>query len=175
MIDIYSSQNLGKHIHAWYTDTPPKNLFRGTWRNNGCFRKVRIQEISNSTVPERTPTKTWVSNSSIATYWTGSVGIRSHLIYDGSEHLFKRGVQLPTYEKKPAGDTLKNYPPKYWNPEIHPKKTTPRSMTLGSKNVNFSRVYSLFPGGLGVGFETDFFPPNLSATEMHQMHQVNSV
>ena len=29
------------------------------------------------------PEKTWVSNNSHATYWTGSVGIRSHSIFDG--------------------------------------------------------------------------------------------
>ena len=30
------------------------------------------------------PEQTWVSNNSIATYWTGSVGIGSHSIFDGN-------------------------------------------------------------------------------------------
>ena len=41
-----------------------------------------IQEISNRTHVSRTPKKPWVSNSSNAAYWTGSVGIRSHSIFD---------------------------------------------------------------------------------------------
>ncbi len=36
--------------------------------------RICFQEISNRTHVSRTPKKTWVSNSSIATYWTGSVG-----------------------------------------------------------------------------------------------------
>ena len=42
-----------------------------------------FQEISNGRTHWMDPEKTWVSNSSIPTYKTGSVGIRSHLILDG--------------------------------------------------------------------------------------------
>ena len=38
------------------------------------FRGVDSKEVSNRTVPEQTPKKTWVSNSSIVTYWKVSVG-----------------------------------------------------------------------------------------------------
>ena len=38
------------------------------------FQRCRIQEVSNRTIPERTLKKTWVSNSSIVTYWKVSVG-----------------------------------------------------------------------------------------------------
>ena len=46
------------------------------------------------------PEKTWVSNGLIATYWTGSVGIRSHSIFDGmnvktNSHLLSWKLQNP--------------------------------------------------------------------------------
>ena len=47
--------------------------------SRGGFCRVFKFEIM-----EPTPKKTWVSNNSrFATYWKGSVGIRSHLIFDG--------------------------------------------------------------------------------------------
>ena len=47
-------------------------------------RKHPFQEISNGRTHWTDPEKTWVSNISIAPYWTGSVGIRSHSIFHGS-------------------------------------------------------------------------------------------
>ena len=51
-----------------------------TLQKSSTFQK--IQEISNRT-HWTDPKKTWVSIGSIATYWTVSVGIRSHSIFDG--------------------------------------------------------------------------------------------
>ena len=57
------------HSHPYFFDprrvTNPRNL-----QQDPCFTD---------------PEKTWVSNSSIATYWTGSVGIRYHSIFDGTK------------------------------------------------------------------------------------------
>ena len=54
------------------------------------FRSLRcvlsfsiIQEISNRTLPERTPKKPEYLTAKIATYKTGFVGIRSNFILDG--------------------------------------------------------------------------------------------
>ena len=47
------------------------------WDINGLElwkKKTFIQDIPNRTPTEQTPKKTWVSNSSIATYWKGSAG-----------------------------------------------------------------------------------------------------
>ena len=55
-------------------------------RNPAIFpHQQLIQEISNGRTYWTDPEKTWVSNTSIATSWTGSFGIRSHLIFDAVE------------------------------------------------------------------------------------------
>ena len=58
-------------------------------------RQPFIQDIPNRTPTERAPKKTWVCNSSIATYWKGSVGIRSHSIFAGIDQSHSIHVWYP--------------------------------------------------------------------------------
>ena len=64
-----------------------KTKIDGTWQV--YMPSIRtFQKISNGRTHWTNPEKTWVSKSSTATYWTGSVGIRSHLIFDGHIRFF---------------------------------------------------------------------------------------
>ena len=56
----------------WETNAPPQNEDGNLKSKKSDPRDLRFTD----------PEKTWVSNNSIATYWTGSVGIRSHSIFD---------------------------------------------------------------------------------------------
>ena len=50
------------------------------------LRRFNPRNLQRSDPRVTDPEKTWVSHSSIATYWTGSVGIRSHSIFDGFKY-----------------------------------------------------------------------------------------
>ena len=71
------------------------------------WESTLVQEISNGRTHERTdPEKTWVSNNSLATYWTGSVGIRSYLMFGGlglnfetNKHVENRNNTCPRKNK----------------------------------------------------------------------------
>ena len=55
---------------------------RSFWQLNLWVIWKFFQEISNERTHWPDLKKTWVSNSSIATFWKGSVGIRSHSNFD---------------------------------------------------------------------------------------------
>ena len=89
---------------------PPPPLSSLSW--SSCI-KLRTTQQSTRTLqrsdPLFTDPQTWVSNSSIATYWTGSVGIRSHLTLDG-QMKFRCQVSPRTFAAKrivrtPAGNS----------------------------------------------------------------------
>ena len=84
----YATRNHTPASSKW-----PKWRSLNPWKGH---QYATIQEISNRTHGPRTLTKTWVSNSSIASnLLDGSVGIRSHSIFDRKQKnhtVFNMGV-----------------------------------------------------------------------------------
>ena len=66
------------------------------------MREMEESKKSPTGPTERTPKKTWGSSSSIATYWTGSVGIRSHSNFWWKESFQDIPIQS-VFTKAPEG------------------------------------------------------------------------